>query len=109
MGWKIRSSNPGGQEICHSRSRNYCPGNNIQDAPGHSAHVDEFHSRVKVVLIDHTSIIQLIEQRDITKFKAYFSVNKPTNTLHWGVTPVYSLPPTRFAPPAPCPGCFQGV
>ena len=53
---------------------------------------------MEVVLIDHTSIVQLTEQRDITNFKDYFSVIKPTNTFRWVVTLVYSLPPTRFGP-----------
>jgi hypothetical protein len=96
--WKIRSSNLGGKRFVIPEIKMYCPGNNIQDAPGHPAHIDDVHSTAKCMLIDHTSIVQRIEEPDITSFKTYFSVIKPTNTFRWVVTPVYSLPPTRFSP-----------
>jgi hypothetical protein len=46
----------------------------LDNAPGHPAHLDDFHPHVKVVFLppNTTSLIQPMDQRVMTNFKAYY-------------------------------------
>uniref|UniRef100_A0A8C0GDB3 DDE-1 domain-containing protein n=1 Tax=Chelonoidis abingdonii TaxID=106734 RepID=A0A8C0GDB3_CHEAB len=46
----------------------------VDNAPGHPAHLDDFHPNVKVVFLppNTTSILQPMDQGAIANFKAYY-------------------------------------